>query len=219
MTAAKVIKARPAKSIKPSKAGTPVSEMSSSDKLEMVLPAAVDMMTLSSVGAYMFFDDVDPETARPLCEFIIKSNFVFEDDVPLTIFINSPGGSVYDGWGIIDLMASSRLKIQTVGIGLIASMAAVMLVAGTKGMRMMTPNSYVMTHQYSEGLEGKFHELVAHRDHQDELHNKFIKFFVKRTKMTAKQVNDILLGTTDKMLSPKECLKYGLIDVVKNPWS
>jgi ATP-dependent Clp protease protease subunit len=116
------------------------------------------------------------------------------------------------------MMAASRLKIQTVGVGICASMAAVMLAAGTPGMRLMTPSSYVMTHQFAEGMEGKFFELVAHRGHQDEMHDKFIEFFVKRTKMNTKQVKDILLGSTDKMLTPKECIKYGLVDVVKNPW-
>jgi ATP-dependent Clp endopeptidase proteolytic subunit ClpP len=176
----------------------------------------IDTMSLASIGAYMFFDDIDSETAKPLCEFIIKSNYMLT--CPLTIFINSAGGSVYDGWSIVDIMGSSKLKIQTVGVGLIASMAAVVLAAGTKGMRVMTPNAYVMTHQFSEGLEGKFHELVAHREHQDDLHEKFVSFFIKNTKLNAKQVSDILLSPTDKMLSPKECLKYGLCDLIKNPW-
>lgn len=182
-------------------------------------PPSIDMVSLSSLGAYMFFEEVDSDTVKPLCEFIIKSNFVFEKDVPLTIFLNSPGGSAYDGWSAIDMMESSRLKICTVGVGLIASMAAVMFTAGTPGMRIMTPNAYMMTHQFSDCMEGKFHELVAHREHHDDLHDKFVSHFVKRSKMTAKQVNDILLGKTDKMLSPKECLKYGLCDIVKQPWA
>lgn len=188
------------------------------DKLDMMGMMGVDMVSLSSMGAYMFFEEFDSDTVKPLCEFIIKSNFVFDGSVPLTIFINSPGGSAYDGWSVIDMMEASRLKIQTVGVGLIASMASVMFTAGTPGMRIMTPNAYMMTHQFSDYMEGKFHELVAHREHHDDLHDKFVSHFVKRSKMTAKQVNDILLGKTDKMLTPKECLKYGLCDIIKNPW-
>lgn len=186
---------------------------------DMLAGMPIEAMSLSSIGAYMFFEEVDSDSAKPLCEFLIKSNFIFDDTVPLTLFINSPGGSVYDGWSIVDLMYASRLKIQTVGIGLMASMAAVMFTAGTKGSRIMTPNSYMMTHQFSDCMEGKFHELVAHREHQDDLHDKFVKHFTSRTKMTARQVEDVLLGSTDKMLTPKECLKYGLCDVIKNPWS
>lgn len=181
--------------------------------------STIDMVSLSSIGAYMFFEEVDSDSIKPLCEFIIKSNFVFDHDVPLTLFLNSPGGSAYDGWSAIDMMEASRLKICTVGIGLIASMAAVMFTAGTPGMRIMTPNSYMMTHQFSDGMEGKFHELVAHREHHDDLHDKFVKHFVNRSKMSVKQVKDILLGKTDKMLTPKECLKYGLCDVIKQPWA
>lgn len=180
---------------------------------------SLEAFSLQSIGAYMMFSPVNDESAQDLCEFLIKANYMFPVDQPLTIMINSPGGNVYDGFGIIDLMECSRLKIQTVAIGFVASMAALVFTAGTKGMRTMSRNAYIMTHQFSQWFEGKYHEMIARREHEDELHRRFIQHFVRYTKMTEKQVGDILLGSSDKYISAKDALKLGLCDRIQDPWS
>ena len=181
-------------------------------------PPSVDNFSLQSIGAYMMFRTVDEASSEDLCEFIIKSNYLFPPDQPLTIMLNSPGGGVYDGFGIVDLMECSRLKIQTVAIGVVASMAALIFTAGTKGLRTMSRNSYIMTHQFSNWFEGKYHEFIAQRAHEDDLQDRFIQHFVKHSKMTEKQVTDILLGSSDKWINAKEALKLGLCDRIQDPW-
>lgn len=178
----------------------------------------VDSLSLANLGVFMLFDEIDTDATREVCEFIIKANFMLSTRTTLTLMINSPGGSVYDGWGVVDTMDCSRLKIQTVGIGSIFSMGSVIFTAGTRGMRVMTRNSYIMTHQFSDAMEAKYHEFVAQRPHQDELHNRFVKHFTDRTLMTERQVNDLLLNRSDVYLSAKECKKYGICDVIKDPW-
>lgn len=186
----------------------------STDKDEL----SMDDFSLQDVGVYMLFSEIDQDSAEDLCEFIIKANYVFDKDQPLTLLINSPGGGVYDAFGIIDLMESSKLIIQTVGIGMIASMAALIFVAGTKGKRIMSRNSFIMTHQFSQNLEGKYHDFVAQRSHEDDLQERFVQHFVRHTKMTETQVREILLGSSDKWISAKEALEYGLCDAIKDPW-
>jgi ATP-dependent Clp protease, protease subunit len=180
---------------------------------------SLEDFSLQSIGAYMLFCHIDEESAEDLCQFIIKANYLFPPEQPLTLLINSPGGGVYDAFGIIDLMESSRLEIQTVGIGMVASMAALIFTAGTKGKRVMSRNSFIMTHQFSQVTEGRYHEFVAQRSHEDEIQVRFVQHFLRHTKMTEKQINDVLLGPTDKWISAKEALKYGLCDVIKDPWS
>ena len=179
---------------------------------------SIDNFSLQSIGAYMIFSEINEDSSRNLCEFIIKANYVFPPDQPLTLLINSPGGSVYDGFGIIDLMKSSKLEIQTVGIGMIASMAALIFVAGTKGKRVMSKNSYLMTHQFFQAVEGRYHEFIAQRSHEDDLHNKFVKHFLDHTKLNEQQINEILLGSTDRMISAEQALEYGMCDVIQEPW-
>lgn len=179
----------------------------------------IDSITLQSLGAHMLFDEIDSESAKSACEFIIKANYIFSKDEVLTLLVNSQGGQMYDGFSIIDLMETSRLKIQTVGVGMIASMATLITSAGTKGMRIMTKNTFVMTHQFSTAFEGKYHELVASREHDDELQARSVQHFLRYTKMTEKQIRDIFLGKSDKYLTAKEALKYGICDRIQNPWS
>lgn len=179
----------------------------------------MENFSLQSIGAYMLFHPIDEDSSQDLGEFIIKGNYLFPPDQPLTIMINSPGGDVYDGFGIIDLMECSRLKISTVAIGMVASMAALIFTAGEKGMRTMTRNSYIMTHQFSQWFEGKYHEFIAQRAHEDDLHDRFIQHFVRHSKMTEKQISDILLGSSDKWINAKEALKLGLCDGIQDPWS
>lgn len=166
----------------------------------------------------MFFEEVTAETVKPVCEFIIKANFVFDSDMPLTLIINTPGGNAYDGFALIDTMDMSRLTIKTVAVGHVCSMGAIIFTAGTPGQRVMTRNSYMMLHQYSDYGEGKYHEFVAHREHQDDLHQRFVQHLVDRTKLKEKQIRDIFLGKDDKWITAQDALKMGLCDVVKNPW-
>mgnify|MGYP003527266715 CR=1 FL=1 len=178
----------------------------------------IDTVTLSSLGTYMFFEEVDADSIKPACEFIIKANFVFEPDMTLSFIINTPGGNAYDGFALVDTMDMSRLQIQTVAVGHVCSMGAIIFIAGTKGKRIMTRNSYMMLHQFSDYGEGKYHEFVAHREHQDDLHDRFVKHVIERTKLKEKQVRDIFLGKDDKWITAKDALKMGLCDAIKNPW-
>lgn len=178
-----------------------------------------DSISLGMLGAYLFFDEVNNESTRGLCEFIIKANYVFPKEVPLTILINSMGGGVYDGFGVIDLMELSKNPIKTVAVGAVGSMASLIFTAGSKGKRTMTRNSYMMTHQFSTGIEGKYHEILAARPHDDDIHKRFIEHFKRHSKMTEAQIKKIFLGSSDVTITAKEALKFGLCDVIQDPWT
>lgn len=182
-------------------------------------PVTMDNFNLSNIGTYMLFNSVDRDSAEDFCEFIIKSNYVFPKTQVLTVLLNCPGGGVYDGFGMIDLMQCSRLRIQTVAVGVVASMGALIFTAGDPGHRIMSKNSFIMTHQFSDSVEGKYHEFVASRPHNDDIHDRFVKHFVKHSKMTEKQVKDVILNSSDRYISAKEALKFGLCDTIKEPWS
>ncbi len=174
----------------------------------------IDAISLQTLGSHLLFGEIDEMTSYRTIEFIIKSNMILDSNIPLTMFINSQGGSVSDGFAIIDCMKTSRLKIQTVSTGLIASMGVLLAAAGTKGMRIMTKNTEVMAHQFSGYLFGKRHELVAAQKSHDRLERQFIKFFLDNTKMDENQIRDILFSPSDRWLTPKECLKFGIIDSI-----
>jgi ATP-dependent Clp protease protease subunit len=173
-----------------------------------------EMITMQSLGAFMLFGGIDQATSYEACEFIIKANLLKQGGDPLTFIINSEGGSVNDGFAIIDVMETSRLPIHTVGTGLIASMALLISSAGHKGTRTLTKNTEIMAHQWMGGMEGKFHELMAVTNEHLRLKQLFVQHFLRHSTMAEKQINDVLFAPSDRWLSPKECKKYGLCDQI-----
>ena len=178
----------------------------------------LDSFSLASLGAHMLYDEINEVSAYRVNDFILKASMVMDEDAILTLFINTPGGSVIDGWAIIDTMELSRIPIRTVGVGSIISMGVPIFIAGTKGERIMTPNANVMAHTFTSYLYGKSHELIAARKFHDRLEDQFINHFQRHTTMTKKQIKETLIGTTDSWLDPKDCLKFGICDVIRSPW-
>lgn len=171
-----------------------------------------DIVSLDSLGVHLLFGEVDSWTIKDAVTFVLKANLLLQDDI--TIMLNTVGGDVAEGFGLIDVMEASRLNIRTVGMGNIISMGILIICAGTPGKRIMLKNTTAMAHQFATYVDGKFHELVA--QHQSTIYTKeqFITHFLKHTKMNRKQVNDIIFGPSDRYLSPSECKKYGLVDKV-----
>lgn len=177
---------------------------------------AIDAISLPSLGAFLMFGEVNEEMAYRSIDFIVKANILYDPQLTLTLFINSPGGTVSDGFAIIDVMKTSRLPIQTVSTGVIASMGVLIAAAGTKGKRVITKNTEIMTHQFSSMIYGKFHELMAAHKYHERLEMQFLEFFKKNTKMTEKQVRDIIFSPSDRWLTPQEALKYGIVDRISD---
>lgn len=184
----------------------------------MEMGMSIDSISLASVGAHLIFTDINEMSAQRAVEFILKANMVLQEGFPLTLFLNTPGGECSSGYAIINTMEMSHLPISTVGIGEVCSMGVSILASGTKGLRYATENTVVMSHQYSGGFGGKHHELIASRVIQDRLHDMFAAHYKRHTTMSEAQIKDILMGPSDKYLTPQECVKYGIIDHIKSPW-
>jgi len=184
------------------------------DEEQQVIP--LDAISLNTLGAHLLFGEINTPSVYQAVNFIIKSNFIFDHDTQLTMMVNSPGGSVSDGFALIDVMETSRLDINTVGLGQVASMGVLIVAAGTKGKRVITKNTEIMAHQFSTMIYGKYHELVASQKYHEKLERTFIDHFVRHTSMSEKQVRDIMFSTTDRWLTPKEAKKYGICDEVRD---
>jgi len=173
-----------------------------------------DMISLESLGAFMLFGPIDREASYATCTFLIKENLLSDDPEGLTLFINSEGGNVTDGFAIIDVMETSKMPITTIGMGQIASMGLLIFSAGAKGSRTLCKGTEVMAHQFWAAMEGKQHELLAATEAHRRLERQFIEHFLRHSKMSEKQIKDILFSPTDRYLTPAECVKYGLADLV-----
>jgi len=128
------------------------------------------------------------------------------------MYINSPGGSVYDGLGIFDTMQHVKPDIHTVCVGLAASMGAFLLAAGTKGKRSSLRHSRIMIHQPLGGARGQARDI---RIQADEILFLKERLNTELSERTGKDYETIKEDTDrDFYMSPKEAVEYGLIDLV-----
>jgi ATP-dependent Clp protease protease subunit len=169
-------------------------------------------VSIEALGAHVLFGDVNAQSMREATTFVLKANQIFNAGREITIFLNTLGGDCYDGFAFIDVMEISRNPIKIVGLGNIVSMGVLILAAGHKGRRIMTRNTQVMAHQFSSGVSGKFHEIMADFRAELYLRKQFIEHFKRHSTMDEKTIEEVLFGASDRWLTPKECKSYGLVD-------
>lgn len=172
-----------------------------------------DNISLEGLHTHLFFGNVDTNSAYNACNFILKSNLLYAD-ATLNLVLNSTGGDCSEAFAVIDTMTCSRLPVFTTGIGSIMSMGVLMLSAGVKGQRRLTKNSEIMAHQFAASFYGKQHELMATSRALKLLEQRFKKHFSKHTTMTDSQIKDIVMSPSDRYLTPAECKRYGICDII-----
>ncbi len=157
-------------------------------------------------------EDVNPHTANLV---IAQLLFLAHEDPKkdIKLYINSPGGSVYDGLAIIDTMNYIEPDVQTIGIGLQASMGAMLLSSGTKGKRFVLPNSRIMIHQPSYGSPtSKVTDQEIELKEGLYLKKLLIEMLAKNTGQDEKTVEKDM--DRDNWMSAEEAKKYGIIDKI-----
>ncbi len=130
----------------------------------------------------------------------------------ITMYINSPGGSITSMWSIIDTMNLIKPDISTVCIGMAASAASVILASGTKGKRMILPHAEVMIHQPLGGTQGQASDIEISARHILKTKDYLTKYMAQKTGQTVKKVENDM--DRDFFMDAKESLKYGVIDKV-----
>lgn len=140
-------------------------------------------------------------------------HLAYEDpEKPISFYINSPGGSVYDGMAIYDTMQFIKPEVHTFGVGLQASMAAFLLSAGAPGKRFMLPHAYSMIHQPSSGSQGMLTDMEIDLKQTLRLKQRMIEILAKNTGQKVARIRDDM--ERDYWLDASEAVKYGLIDKV-----
>ena len=136
-----------------------------------------------------------------------------DPDKEISLYINSPGGSITDGMGIVDTMNYIKCPVSTICVGLAASFGAVLLANGEKGRRFATPNSEILIHQPligGHGISGQTTEIKIHADHMIRTREKLNKLLSDKT---GQSIETIERDTErDHYMTAEEALKYGLID-------
>ena len=130
----------------------------------------------------------------------------------ISLYINSPGGSVTAGLAIYDTMQYIKCDVSTICIGMAASMGAFLLAAGAKGKRFALPNSEIMIHQPSGGAQGQATDIMIHADHIIATKKKLNEILAEKT---GQPIEVIMKDTErDNFMTAEQAAAYGLVDKV-----
>ena len=135
-----------------------------------------------------------------------------DPDKDISLYINSPGGSVYSGLAIYDTMQFVKPDIQTICIGIAMSMGSLVLAGGAKGKRMALPNSKILIHQVSGGFQGQGTDIEIQAKEVISLKRRLEEIYALHT---TKEIEDISRDMErDFFMSPQDAKEYGIIDTV-----
>ena len=156
-------------------------------------------------------DEVNSQTANIVVAQLLHLAYQNPDE-DIKLYINSPSGSVYDGLAILDTINFIKPDVQTIGIGLQASMGAFLLAAGTKGKRGILPNARVMIHQPSSGTRGKITDQEIDLKEGLTLKEKLAEILAKNTGQNLEKLKNDM--ERDYWMSAEEAVKYGIVDKI-----
>ena len=163
------------------------------DRIIMLTGEVNDAMASVVVAQLLYLEGQDPEK-------------------DISVYINSPGGSVTSGLAIYDTMQYIRCDVSTICMGMASSMGAFLLSAGTKGKRFALPNSDIMIHQPSGGAQGQATDINIHAQHILDIKKRLNEILAKNTG----QPLEVIQRDTerDNFMSAQQAMEYGLIDKV-----
>lgn len=156
-------------------------------------------------------EEVNSHTANVIVAQLLHLAYENPDE-DIKLYINSPGGSVYDGLAIYDTMNFIKPDVQTIGIGLQASMGAFLLSAGAKGKRAILPNARVMIHQPSSGTRGKITDQEIDLKEGLLLKEKLAQILAENSGQKLEKLKNDM--ERDYWMSAEEAVEYGLVDKI-----
>ena len=170
---------------------------------------------LADAGMFVFMGEVAADNIKPVIEWILHENYVSKKKKKeLLLMICSEGGDTAAAFALIDVMKSSRLHIKTVGLGQVASAGLLIFLAGSSGRRILTPNTSILSHQFSWGSDGKAHELFATIKEFDLTQKRMLAHYQQTTGLDEEKIRTTLLPPHDVWLSAEEALSLNICDAI-----
>jgi ATP-dependent Clp protease, protease subunit len=161
---------------------------------------------------------IGDEISDGLANLVIAQILFLEKEDPdkdIDVYINSPGGSVSAGLAIYDVLRHVRCPVATTCVGMAASIATAILVAGTKGKRYAMPNARLMIHQTSGGYKGTYADARIYLEEMQKLFDRYVEILAEQTGQPREKVRQDC--DRDHWMSAEEARDYGLVDAIFDP--
>lgn len=191
----------------------PPSSTQSTEDQDIASPS----QQLQEAGMYVFMGPVDDESIKPIIEWILVENHITKKKKKeLLLMICSEGGDLSAAFALIDCMTASAIPIKTVGLGQVGSAGLLIFLAGSPGRRLLTPNTSVLSHQFSWGADGKAHELFAVVKEFELTQKRMLNHYRATTGLSDEDIRKYLLPPQDVWLSAEEALQHNICDFISD---
>lgn len=170
---------------------------------------------VTSPGICLLYGDVNSEIAQGISEWILSENLSENPPELLTLMINSPGGDLAAAFAIIEIMNGSRIPVRTIVLGEACSAGLLIAMSGAKGQRIVTPTCSIMSHHFSGGASGNFHELLNVEKEYRFTDKRIVEQYMRCTGLDEATIRAKLIPNSDVYLSPQEALDFNLFDSIR----
>jgi ATP-dependent Clp protease protease subunit len=160
---------------------------------------------------HFLYGDIEESNTMDAMFWITYENLQ-PGDYPLTLYINSDGGSLQDAFALIDVMRKSNKPVHTIGLGSVCSSAFLIFASGTKGHRYISPTASIMCHQYTDSSTGKYHDIKATAKEYDLANTRMVNLLKECTELNTTTIKKKLLPPSDAYFSAEELIELGVAD-------
>lgn len=182
---------------------------------DLVLEYDNHTQALAAHGIMLLMNLITSDSVKPVIEWILHENYVRKKkSKELLLMICSDGGNIEDAFALIDVINSSPIPIKTVGLGSVSSSGLLIFLAGSPGRRILTPNTSILSHQFSWSAMGKEHELFATVKEFELTQRRVLEHYRKCTGLDDEMIRKVLLPPQDVYLSAAEAQEYRICDHV-----
>lgn len=163
---------------------------------------------------FLLFDKITPQNASAVVGWIISANMDHVKHPYLTLHVCSEGGELSPAFAIIDAMNHSGIPVRTIAYGEILSSGFMIFINGVKGHRQLMPNTAIMSHRFSAGIEGKMHELRSFQVESNNTHDRMVQHYMRCSGLSKAKVDKMLLPHEDVWLKCADVLELGCADSI-----
>lgn len=175
----------------------------------------VDQILVQS-AIHTMFGPVDQTSTETAIRFILAHNCAPKKKKFITLIVNSQGGDLNDAFALIDIITHSQIPVHTLGLGQISSSGLMIFMAGAPGHRVLTPNTHIMSHQWSGTFEGKFHELMSAQVDFQQTTKRMLAHYERHSKLTVPEIEKLLLPAHDVFLTAELAVQMGIADRIQS---
>lgn len=179
-----------------------IEEFNAEDRID------IELLTNS---IHFLVGEINEDTVKNAIKWIVYENLDQKEKL-LTLYVNSPGGDLYQAFALIDIMRTSKHTIRTIGIGSVMSAAFLIFASGDKGQRFAAPNTSFMCHQFSAGVEAKYHDIKAEMKENESLNAKMVNILRDATGLAPSKIKSKLLPASDVYLTSQEVKDLNVAD-------